>query len=82
MPTPELNDLGQPHERCKRWNHGGPCWGALRFELPEMPDEKRERHVSAVYSVLRRSGLVVTGARRAEYWALAEELLAAADTGI
>lgn len=66
---------------CPRLEHGGPCSGPLRFELPETPTEREERHVEAIEAVLlRHLGRRFTNAvvvRR-----MAEECLAAAEVGI
>jgi carboxylesterase type B len=76
-----LNDLGEPHEeRCRRWKHGGPCWGPLRFELPETPEERHERHVDAVEAVLIRA-IRATPVSAWDVREVAEDCLAAAETG-
>jgi hypothetical protein len=60
---------------CRRYLHGGPCRGPLRYELPETADERWQRHREAVRCVLIRHHYSMPDA-------VIDEILAAADTGI
>lgn len=61
---------------CPDHHHAGACTGPLRFELPESPEDRYERRVTAIEYVLINSPLVVI----ADLRELAEQCLAAADT--
>lgn len=67
---------------CPRHAHGGPCHGPLRYELPETAAERHDRHVQAVLGVLRNRVPLIRGLSFAQQASIAEDVLAAAETGI
>jgi hypothetical protein len=80
LPTPERNDLGLRHEAdCRRWNHYGPCQGPLRHERPETVDERHRRVLDAIAAVIVRA---VLSGDSVDPYEVAQECLAAAETGI
>lgn len=78
--------IDRPHTAtCARPEHLGPCDGPLRHELPETAAEREARQVDAVMAVLAEHGPAIAYAVAMGVpiqRELAEEIVAAAETGI